>query len=145
MPASRGGERVSAHFQFVGIQPDVAAELAVVLRDSVEARIRRGLDVNDQPAKRLSSRGRRGGYAARKARRGEPSIRDWVYSGRTLAALVPIVAGPGEICVGFPDARAAQIAARNNARVRQFGISPNDRRNVIEAINAVRGEIVRTL
>jgi hypothetical protein len=132
-------------FQFIGIQPDVAAELATVLRDSIDTRIRRGLDVYDQPAKRLSSRGRRGGYAGRKARRGEPSIRDWVYSGRTLSALVPIVGPPGEISVGFSDARAAQIAARNNARVLQFGVSPNDRRNVIEALNAVRGEIVRAL
>jgi hypothetical protein len=134
---------MAKHFQYVPVSGENAHFLAGVLATSIRTRIKRGLDVNDNPAPRLSGRGKLGGYAGLKARRGLNPIRDWTLTGQTLQALQPLQTLPGQISVGFTDARAARIAAINNARSKQFGVSPSDRRNFIAALNTIVRSFLR--
>ena len=126
------------HFEYVGISSNRSRELAQVLTNSIRARIQKGLDIHDQPAPPLNPR-----YAKAKIKHGRAPIRDWNYSGRTLAAMGP-VAGADGIVVGFNNPTAARTAAILNARSQQFGISPKDRRAVIAVLNQIpHGELVR--
>lgn len=129
---------MAQHFQYVGLSGELSSQLAQALAQSIKTRVQRGLDVNDRPAPPLSQV-----YARLKSRRGLQAIRDWTLTGRTIAALVPIAGPGGQIQVGFTNGRAAQIAAINNARIRMFGVSPQDRKNLIAALNAVRYQLLR--
>src|SRR5579872_4127253 len=59
-----------------------------VLTDTISARIRKGINVNDSPARPLKP-GRNGhrGYPDYKAARGLQPIRDWFWTGRTMRSL----------------------------------------------------------
>lgn len=128
---------MAKHFEYVGLG-SIAFDLAAVLADSIRERIRTGVGVDDRRAPRLSR-----AYLRRKIARGLKPVRDWTYSGRTLAALQPIQRGDGRIIVGFVSDREAAIAAINNSQVKMFGVSPADRRRLIAAVNAVRNQLVR--
>jgi len=129
---------MAKHFEYVPISGDLTFRLSQVLASSVRTRILSGRDVNDNPAPDLSK-----AYARAKQRRGLPPIRNWTWSGNTLAALGPMVTQSGQLAVGFSNPRAARIAAILNARCKQFGVSPTDRANVIDAINQARPQLVR--
>jgi hypothetical protein len=126
------------HFQYVPISGESARELSQVLANSIRTRIMSGKDVNDNPAPALSKN-----YARAKQRRGLPPIRNWVWSGVTLAALAPVMTQDGQIAVGFTSDRAARIAATLNHRCQQFGISPGDRQTMIDYLNRSRPKLVR--
>jgi hypothetical protein len=118
--------------------------LGTVLRDSIRTRIQHGLNVDDQAAKRLSF-DRKGSYGRQKVRAGKLPIRDWTWSGRTLGAMNVLNASENRAEIGFSDPIAAARARWNNARERQFGISPNDRVRINQAVrDMIRAEgIVR--
>ena len=99
-----------------------------VVRDSIADRIRKGLDVNDAPAKALKpGRNGRRGYPDYKSARGLMPIRDWVWTGKTMRSLKVKSASENTATIGFVDPRADRIAHINNRRQRQFGVSPKDR------------------
>jgi len=109
-----------------------------VLRDSIAARIGRGLNVNDAPAKALKP-GRNGwrGYPDYKRARGLQPIRDWSWTGRTMRSLKVKSANENQAVVGFVDPTGDRIAHVNNLREKQFGVSPKDRSALNAAVLAV--------
>ena len=128
---------------FSGISSEQLQRLSEELRASVVARIGHGLTVDDTPAPALHSKGKRGGYAGYKSRRGLNPIRDLRLTGATLDALKPVAAGENQVSIGFTNARALKIAGVNNARATQYGASPLDRQNLIAAINRSNLQLVR--
>ena len=87
---------MARHFEYVGLSSENARELATVLATSIKTRILSGKDVTDSQAPPLSK-----AYARSKQRRGLNPIRDWRWSGNTLAALGPVTMQDGQIAVGF--------------------------------------------
>jgi hypothetical protein len=117
---------------------------AQVLADSIRARIQSGQNIYDQAAAPLKpgQSGRRG-YPDYKGERGLQAIRDWTWSGHTLRCLKVLTANENRAAIGFlnealPGRRmtASQIAAFNNRREAQWGVSPRDRQAVLAAFQA---------
>ena len=101
----------------------------MLLRDSIAARIGKGLNVNDAPAKPLKpGRNGRRGYPDYKAARGLQPFRDWFWTGRTMRSLKVKSASENRAVIGFVDPNADRMAHVNNLREKQFGISPKDRK-----------------
>ncbi len=99
-----------------------------VVRDSIAARISKGLNAEDAPAKPLKP-GRNGkrGYPDYKSARGLQPFRDWFWTGRTMRSLKVKAASENRVTIGFVDPNADRIAHVNNLREKQFGVSPKDR------------------
>jgi S1-C subfamily serine protease len=93
---------------------------------TIQRRIRGGVDVNDQPAPRLSDDYQRG-----KVRRGLPGIRDLTVTGAMLNNMQVLETGDA-IRIGFPDPRQAFKAGINQDRSKMIGISRFDQRDVIQ-------------
>ena len=109
-----------------------------VLRDSIAARIGKGLNVNDAPAKALKpGRNGRRGYPDYKKTRGLQPIRDWFWTGRTMRSLKVKSASENQAVIGFFDPNADRVAHVNNLREKQFGVSPKDRSALNAAVLAV--------
>jgi hypothetical protein len=112
--------------------------------DSIRARIQNGQNIYDQAAAPLKpgQSGRRG-YPDYKSARGLQPIRDWTWSGHTLRCLKVLTANENRAAIGFLDEAlpgrrmtASQIAAFNNRREAQWGVSPRDRQAVLAAFQA---------
>jgi hypothetical protein len=99
-----------------------------VVLDSITSRIRKGLNIQDAPAKPLKP-GRNGkrGYPDYKTARGLQPIRDWFWRGRTMRSMAVKAASENKVTIGFTDPHADMIAHVNNRREKQFGVSPKDR------------------
>jgi len=110
--------------------------------DSIAARIGKGLNVNDAPAKALKP-GRNGqrGYPDYKVARGLAPIRDWFWTGRTMRSLKLKSASENRAVIGFVDPNADRIAHVNNLRERQFGISQKDRQALNAAVLVTLGHV----
>ena len=106
--------------------------------DSISARIRKALNVNDAPAKALKpGRNGRRGYPDYKAARGlnaDPRL-GVDRADHAVAQGQERQREPGVI--GFIDPNADRIAHVNNLRERQFGVSPKDRSALSAAVRAV--------
>ena len=113
-----------------------------VVLDSISSRIRKGINVNDSPARPLKP-GRNGhrGYPDYKAARGLQPIRDWYWTGRTMRSLKVKSASENRAVIGFVDPNADRIAHVNNLRERAFGISPKDRL----ALNSIVLAVLKTV
>lgn len=107
-------------------------------------RIQSGQNIYDQAAAPLKpgQSGRRG-YPDYKSARGLQPIRDWTWSGHTLRCLKVLTANENRAAIGFLDEAfpgrrltASQIAAFNNGREMQWGVSPRDREVVLTAFLA---------
>ena len=134
----------SARFVY---SPYTATEMqgfAQVLADSIRARIQNGQNIYDQAAAPLKPglAGRRG-YPDYKSARGLRPMRDWTWSGHTLRCLKVLTANENRAAIGFLDEplpgrrmTASQIAAFNNRREAQWGVSPRDRQAVLAAFQA---------
>lgn len=120
------------------------ASIGEVTRDSVRERIRRGENVTDGPAKRLTF-DRKGAYGRRKVKKGLRPERDWTYTGETLKKMVVKSAAPNRAVIAFEDDKADLIANVNNRRDRQFGLSPKDSAVLQRAVyeTAKRANIVQ--
>lgn len=111
-----------ARFTVPGYQPEQMKEISQELIEAgIRARIMRGQNTYDGAATPLKR-----GYARMKQRRGKQALRDWVFTGRTLRSLQVLSATHNKSIIGFTDAVSNKRAAINNARERQFGISPSD-------------------
>lgn len=120
--------------------------IAQVTMDSVYARIRRGLNVQDAAAKPLKpGRNGRRGYPDYKVARGLQGIRDWVWRGKTMRSLKVKAANENRAVIGFIDPEADRIAHINNQREKQFGLSPKDEEVLKRVVHATarQGRVVR--
>ncbi len=117
-----------------------------VVRDSIAARIGKGLNAEDAPAKPLKP-GRNGkrGYPDYKVARGLQPFRDWFWTGRTMRSLKAKAASENRVTIGFVDSNADRIAHVNNLREKQFGVSPKDRLALRAIVLAIlrRARVVR--
>jgi hypothetical protein len=121
--------------------------IAQVTLDSLSARIRRGVNVGDQPAKPLKP-GRNGhrGYPDYKVARGLQGIRDWFWRGKTMRSLKVKSASENRAVIGFIDPEADHIAHVNNRIEKQFGLSPKDETALKAVVHATakQARVVRT-
>lgn len=126
------------------------AGFAGVLADAIRLRIRGGCNIYDQPAAPLKP-GRHGvgGYPRQKEARGLKPIRDWTWTGHTLRCLKVLTANQNRAAIGFLDERmpgrrltASEVAAFNNLRERQWGVSPRDRGMVVAVMVGYRPLVV---
>jgi hypothetical protein len=105
--------------------------------DSISARIRRGLNVQDDAAKPLKpGRNGRRGYPDYKVARGLQGIRDLVWRGMTMRSLRVISAKDNEVRIGFDNPQAAQIAAINQNREAMFWFSPANKQLIQRLVSA---------
>jgi hypothetical protein len=123
---------MSARFVFRPLSAEQMARVGErVIAEVVRARIAKGINVNDGPAKPLSKTGqRRNRYFYIKRAKGLPTIRDLVYTGRTMAALGVVSARSNQVRLGFNNPRAAAIAYFNQRRDPMFWFSPEDQRKI---------------
>lgn len=105
-----------------------------VIRD----RITRGIDVQDRPARALNP-----GYAKDKIRHGNEPIRNWTYSGRTMASLKVKIASEDSVSIGFLNGLTGRkvtvetIVRILNKMVPQWGVSPRDEEAKVAAVRAM--------
>ena len=134
----------SARFVYSTYTATEMQGFAQVLADSIRARIQSGQNIYDQAATPLrpGQSGRRG-YPDYKSARGLKPVRDWTWSGHTLRCLKVLTANENRAAIGFLDEAlpgrrqtASQIAAFNNRREAQWGVSPRDRQAVLAAFQA---------
>lgn len=118
-----------ARFVVDGFQPPAMKQIGQDTRDSIESRIGRGLNANDQAGRALSSR-----YALYKQRKGLKPLRDWFKTGRTRRSMKVLSAGTNTARIGFTDTITGLRAAVNNRIERAFAVSPNDRAVLIESV-----------
>jgi hypothetical protein len=111
---------------------DAMMQIGQPFAASITSRIRRGVNVQDQPAKPLKK-----GYAIAKRKHGGSGLRDWTWSGDTLdqLALLDVSANRGRI--GFATTKADMIAHFNNAKERQFGVADSDRQVLTKTVQTV--------
>jgi len=101
------------------------ASIGEAMRETIVARIRKGVDVNDASARALSAK-----YARRKMRHGRAPIRDWtgIRTNTLLQFFRVLSANENRVVLGFENAFADRVAHLDNLSDRQFGVSPNDRK-----------------
>ena len=110
-----------ARFSYSPFSGQQMAEFGEELLGSVNARLDRGLNANDQPAAPLKPR-----YAKFKQRRYPPAIRNLRATGRTRRSAKVLSANQNKAVIGFTDPEAEKRAAFANRRERMWGASPND-------------------
>src|ERR1017187_667346 len=139
-----------ARFVYSGYTATEMQGFAQVLADTIRARIQSGRNIYDQAAAPLKPGlpGRRG-YPDYKAARGLRPIRDWTWSGPTLRCLKVLTANENRAVIGFLDEAlpgrrqtASPVAAFNNQREHQWGVSPRDRAAVVAVMVAYRPLVV---
>lgn len=89
--------------------------------DSITKRVALGIDANDRPAKRLSA-----GYRRKKTAKGQPGIRNLMYSGSMLGSMTITEATNNRVVIGFNRRSELIKAQTNQARDPWFGLSSND-------------------
>jgi|SRR5581483_4553706 len=96
-------------------------KIGAKLIDSVQKRCERGQDANDSKMKPLSK-----GYAEKKAKMGQPAIRNMMFSGSMLGAMTITKASDDQVTIGFTRQAELVKAQKNQDRSNWFGISPSD-------------------
>src|SRR5690349_21168894 len=119
-----------ARFVYSGVTSQQMASLGDTVLKAVSARIKKGVNCEDNPAKPLKP-GRHGkkGYPDQKAARGVAPIRNWISPVqwpknriKTMRALKVKSANENRVVIGFIDPRADQIAHMNNQQEKMFGL-----------------------
>jgi hypothetical protein len=138
---------MSARFVYRPLSAEDMTTIGKAVIADIKARIHRGQNVDDNPAKALKP-GRNGkrGYPDYKTARGLQGIRDLVWRGMTMRSMRVISAKDNEVRIGFDNPQASMIAAMNQNREPMFWFSPGNRaliqRLVSEALS--NAEAVRT-
>lgn len=112
------------------------------LSSSIITRIKSGKNANDEDAKPLKgARGNYVPYARWKMNHGLAPIRDWTgVTGRLLRSLKVLSVNENAGKIGFTDRHSDNVAHALNKIEKAFGISPNDRQAMNEAVlKMVRG------
>jgi hypothetical protein len=127
------------------MSPFTSEQMAVIgtaLADSVRKRIHSGINAAGSPSKALSPR-----YAKTKQKKGLQNLRDWFYTGKTLASLQLLSTNENAGKVGFSNTKADRIAHVLNATDKAFGIATTDRAAMNDALSRILhgGNIVKFL
>lgn len=126
--------RVSRKVRFVTgkVDPEIMKGLGEGLVESIQRRMSAALNVYDTPAAPLKP-----SYAKFKQRKYGTAVRDLFATGRTRRSMKVLSASPGRAVIGFTDAIANMRVAINNRRERQFGVSPDDRRGLMDPVRKI--------
>ena len=122
---------MSARFVYRPLGAEQMEAIGNLVIADVKARIGRGKNVDDEPAKPLKP-GRNGklGYPDRKAAKGLQSIRDLFWRGMTMRSIRVISSKPNEVRIGFDNPQAATIAAVNQRRDPAWWFSPSNKQYI---------------
>jgi hypothetical protein len=137
---------MSARFVYRPLSAENMTAIGNGAISGVRARIAKALNVQDSPAKPLSTNGKgRKRYFYVKKAKGLNPARDLVFSGRTMASIKVISATANQVRIGFDNPQAARIAAINQNREAVFWFSPSNQEQIRELISqAIRAaELVR--
>jgi len=124
-----------------GFSPERMRSIGTDVLTKIKNRISFGIDVHDALAPPLSV-----SYKKFKARRYPPAIRNWRATGQTLGHLQIKRAGTNFVILGFlPGFRSGRkdkvpidvVVARNQARARQWGMSPSDEGVLTQSVRGV--------
>lgn len=135
-----------ARYVYTSFSSEQMASLGDDVTNDVLARIKKGVNCDDQPAKPLKP-GRNGkkGYPEQKEARGIPGIRNWISPVRwprnrikTLRALKVKSANENRVVIGFIDSRADQIAHINNRQEKMFGLSPKNKEKLVSIVETMK-------
>jgi hypothetical protein len=116
-------------------------EIGTDVLTKIKTRLSYGIDVHDALAPPL-----RPNYKKFKARRYPPAIRNWRMTGQTLGHLQIKRSGTNFVVLGFlPGFRSGRkdkvpielVVARNQARSRQWGMSPSDEGVLMQSVRGV--------
>lgn len=119
-----------ARFAVPGYSPEQMITLGNAVVESMKTRFASALDVYDQAAPPLKP-----SYAKWKAKRYPPAIRNLMRTGRTLRGLRVLSGAPNRAVIGFSDTVAGMRMAFNQRRSRQWGVSPRNQQEMIEALH----------
>lgn len=120
-------------------QARMVAELAQVQVQQLRKRAERGVGLADTPMPAYTR-----AYARRKQGSGrQVAVRDLTWSGRMLGSLVVQLEGPRRAKISFADAQSVVKARAQQKRARWFGVSPADRRRIIEQARAILGALLK--
>ena len=137
---------MSARFVYRPLSEGQMTAIGNLVIADVQARIRKGRNVDDSPAKPLkASPTGKWDYPKKKAALGLQGIRDLVFRGLTMRSIRVINAKANEVRIGFDNPQAARIAAFNQRREPAFWFSPENKRTIQELVSqAIRAsEMVR--
>lgn len=138
-----------ARFSYSGIQAQQMANIAQAVANDIKARILRAEDVHDVAApalkRRVGANGVDRGYAAYKAKKHPPAIRNWSYTGHLLGSLKVLRADENRAVIGFTDAYSNRVAAINNRRWRQFGMSPSNWEVLLKAFRNIKAVVAKAV
>jgi hypothetical protein len=112
------------------------------LNNSMLKRTRSGINANDDRAKPLKPgrQGRHGqerGYPDYKIARGLQPIRDWTWSGRLLRSQKVLKVNENRGVIGYSEDRGDRVAHALNSIDKMFGVSPNDRAVLNQAVSDI--------
>jgi hypothetical protein len=125
-----------ARFTLSPFSAEQMMKIGNTLNDSIKKRIQSGVNANDERAKPLKpGRGNYKAYATYKIQRGLQGIRDWTWSGRTLRSMKVLSVSENGGKIGFTDSHSDKVAHVNNRIEKAFGISPNDRKALNQAVS----------
>jgi len=137
---------MSKRFVYRPLSGEQMATIGKLVIADVQARIHKGQNVGDAPAKPLKP-GRNGkrGYPDYKVARGLQGIRDLVWRGLTMRSIRVISSKANEVRIGFDNPQAARTAAINQNREAMFWFSPANKKAIQQLVStAIRAaEAVR--
>jgi hypothetical protein len=126
---------MSKRFVYRPLSGEQMATIGNLVIADVQARIRKGQNVEDASAKPLKP-GRNGkrGYPDYKVARGLQGIRDLVWRGLTMRSIRVISSKANEVRIGFDNPQAARIAAANQNREAMFWFSPANKKTIQQLV-----------
>lgn len=144
-----------ARFVYRRYSPEQMIEVGEGFIGSMFSRWDRGENIRDLAAKPLSTKGRRGGYAGYKQRRGGKNIRDWKATGQLRAAVYIPTARANQVEIGIANVQhfatyekrmrvvaqnlssVQSVVTFNQRRESMWGASPRNITDVVKAFAAL--------
>jgi hypothetical protein len=127
--------------EVAGFSPERMRGIGTDVLNKIKARISFGIDARDSLAPPLAV-----GYKKWKSQHYPPAIRNWRATGQTLGHLQIKRAGTNVVVLGFlPGFRSGRkdkvpievVVARNQARSRQWGMSPSDEGTLMQSVRGI--------
>lgn len=124
------------HFVWKGPGPEVMRAIGQEVLDTVvRPRIASAVNVNDAPAKPLSTKGKRyQRYFYIKKAKGLNPVRDLRFTGAMMAAAKVVDATNNQVRIGFDNPDASRKASFNQRRDPMFWWSPNDQAKIADIV-----------
>lgn len=117
-------------FESRGFSPEQMLGFGNVLLKSIQTRLDKAQDIYDQAAPPLKPQ-----YQRRKERYAGTSVRDLRLTGRTRRSMKVLEVGQNYGVIGLSDPEAANRIRWNQRRSRQWGVSPQNEKDLARAVH----------